>query len=158
MIQFNSCVVSEIDEHTFGHKGAPWEFNLRDLIRWCEVILINNIGQNFKPENYVQLIYCDRMRTLEDKKRMTEIFEDIFQCSVGGVAPVVYTTESKIHIGDVCLNREVNGVNVNLLKRDNSLVLRNQVHVLRNLSYCVNLNWMAILVSCYFYFYYCAFI
>lgn len=33
MIDFNSKIVSELEGHNFGHKGAPWEYNLRDITR-----------------------------------------------------------------------------------------------------------------------------
>lgn len=33
MIEFNSKIVCELEGHTFGHKGAPWECNLRDITR-----------------------------------------------------------------------------------------------------------------------------
>jgi len=23
---------------TFGRKGGPWEFNLRDVFRWCDLV------------------------------------------------------------------------------------------------------------------------
>ena len=25
-------------EHQFGGFGGPWEFNLRDLLRWCQLM------------------------------------------------------------------------------------------------------------------------
>jgi midasin len=25
-------------EHRFGGAGSPWEFNLRDLLRWCHLV------------------------------------------------------------------------------------------------------------------------
>jgi midasin len=25
-------------EHRFGGAGSPWEFNLRDLLRWCHLL------------------------------------------------------------------------------------------------------------------------
>lgn len=25
--------------HKFGHEGSPWEFNLRDVIRSCEIMM-----------------------------------------------------------------------------------------------------------------------
>lgn len=25
-------------ERSFGASGSPWEFNLRDLLRWCQLV------------------------------------------------------------------------------------------------------------------------
>ena len=27
----------------FGSRGAPWDFNLRDLFRWCELIELEQV-------------------------------------------------------------------------------------------------------------------
>lgn len=28
---------------TWGGRGAPWEFNLRDLFRWCDLLKANQV-------------------------------------------------------------------------------------------------------------------
>uniref|UniRef100_A0A1Y1KUK8 Midasin n=3 Tax=Photinus pyralis TaxID=7054 RepID=A0A1Y1KUK8_PHOPY len=145
MIKFNSCVVNELEQHKFGFRGAPWEFNLRDIARWCESVVHS---ETRSPQSFVQLIYSDRMRTLTDKLRMREIFERQFGCSISGNAPIVYVTKIDVIIGDIGLKKEVAGVNMNLIKPpQNCLVLRKQINVLRSLAYCVKFNWMAILVG-----------
>lgn len=40
MIDFNTKIVCELEEHAFGHKGAPWECNLRDITRYIVLIHI----------------------------------------------------------------------------------------------------------------------
>ena len=27
----------------WGQKGSPWEFNLRDIFRWCELLKENQV-------------------------------------------------------------------------------------------------------------------
>lgn len=153
MVEFNKQIVYETDNHKFGHKGSPWEFNLRDLTRWCQVIRhsMKNIDSDvFKPESTIHLIYGDRMRTSADKLRVREIFESVFGTEISGDCPVPYVTRDFVYMGDVKMNRESGDYNVNLsvLRQEkNCLLLRNQFHALRSLMYCVNLNWMAILVS-----------
>lgn len=153
MVEFNKQIVYETDNHKFGHKGSPWEFNLRDLTRWCQVIhhSMKNIDSDvFKPESTINLIYGDRMRTSADKLRVREIFESVFGMEISGDCPVPYVTRDFVYMGDVKMNRESGDYNVNLsvLRQEkNCLLLRNQFHALRSLMYCVNLNWMAILVS-----------
>lgn len=147
MVEFNTKVVNELDKHSFGHRGAPWEFNLRDLTRWCEAVIDENVGSN-KLENLVQLMYIDRMRTSVDKIKMQEIFEEVFSCKIAGDAPVAYVTKSKIYLGDVIIEREVSGVNLSVYKHEpGCLLLRTQLPILRSLAYCVNFNWLAILVG-----------
>lgn len=149
MIKFNAALVNEIEQHNFGHKGSPWEFNLRDLTRWCESTLYHyKINHKCQPENLVELVYSERMRTKEDKEKVKEIFTNVFECSIGGNKPVAHVTPFKVYMGDVALQREVDGCNINMLRQDPAcLLLRNQFSLLRSLIYCVNLNWMCILVS-----------
>ena len=28
-----------MEQGLWGHRGGPWEFNLRDLFRWCQLLL-----------------------------------------------------------------------------------------------------------------------
>lgn len=158
MVEFNARVVREIQGHNLGTKGAPWEYNLRDMTRWCEAVLYHyeqNISENkqYKPENLVDLIYCDRLRTKEDREKLGEIFSDVFGGQVGGDAPLFYVNRNRVLFGDVGIERNRSVCNEHVLEQDLScLVLRKQLQVLRSLCYCVNLNWMAILVSANRYF------
>lgn len=39
MIHFNDRLHEAIMvTRTYGQAGSPWEFNLRDILRWCELI------------------------------------------------------------------------------------------------------------------------
>lgn len=39
MVHFNARLYEEtMVTHAYGHLGSPWEFNLRDILRWCELI------------------------------------------------------------------------------------------------------------------------
>lgn len=148
MIKFNNEIVKQTDTYVFGYKGSPWEFNLRDLIRWCEVILHQNKETEFHPESSVTLIYGDRMRTKSDKERINCIFQEIFNTNISGDAPLPYVTMDRVYFGDVEMLKAKSDVNLHVLNQEPSgLLLRTQYRVLRSLISCVNLNWMAILVG-----------
>lgn len=75
MIQFNEELSSQVGT-TWGHSGSPWEMNLRDVTRWCEITMAafkKSSKKIFNPGNGAQLIYVDRMRTNEDKKNVRHI-------------------------------------------------------------------------------------
>nr|KAG5703293.1 hypothetical protein BaRGS_025535 [Batillaria attramentaria] len=45
MVDFNMKMYEEtMVGSTWGRKGAPWEFNLRDINRWCDLLLANQVG------------------------------------------------------------------------------------------------------------------
>lgn len=72
MIQFNEEISSQAGI-TWAHQGSPWEMNLRDVTRWCEITMaasIRNSKKNYNPGNGAKLIYVDRMRTNEDKNNV----------------------------------------------------------------------------------------
>ncbi|KAJ3654813.1 hypothetical protein Zmor_013972 [Zophobas morio] len=153
MLKFNSRVHAELANHSFGNKGSPWEFNLRDLTRWCEAMIYHykvnpSDDRVYQPECLVHLIYGDRMRTLNDKTKINEIFEEVFGRKISGDAAIFYVNNEKVFIGDASLHRNDCGIDANVISEEKScLVLRSQLPLLRSLAYCVNLNWMSLLVG-----------
>ena len=35
---------SVVEERRFGRKGSPWEFNVRDMMRWCQLLQANTVS------------------------------------------------------------------------------------------------------------------
>lgn len=142
---------------------TTFEFNLRDLCRWCEAAACGHPenarnspektvrdGQ-CRPESAVELIYCARVRNRGDRARLRATFAGVFGREVAGDAPVFYANRERVFAGDASLSRGESGVNANVLDGDGScVVLRRQLAVLRDLMCCVRLNWMSILVSSLF--------
>ncbi|XP_044750466.1 midasin [Coccinella septempunctata] len=154
MIEFNMRMDEQLASHKFGNKGAPWECNLRDLTRWCEATIYHHkfnkteMDNSYHPEALVNLLYADRMRTLSDKEKVFEIFEEVFCCKIGGTKPILYLNQKRVYFGDVHLDKDsVGEVQIKRGEDSDCLVLRNQLPTLRSLSYCVNLGWMSILVG-----------
>lgn len=58
-------------EKKWGQKGGPWEFNLRDLFRWCQLMLVDQSPGWYDPGQHVFLVYGERMRTREDKEKVS---------------------------------------------------------------------------------------
>lgn len=150
IVKFNSRLSSEVGI-SWGFSGSPWEMNLRDITRWCEATVsaaeTKSINEpKYNPGNAVELIYVDRMRTQEDRRKVREIYEKIFSIEEYPLPPrqpLAYVTEDQLYLGDVSLPREEHSTSDD----HNLLVLRDQVPVLRSLARCVEMNWMPILVS-----------
>ena len=76
MIQFNQMISRQVcEEKQWGTLGSPWEFNLRDVFRWCDVMLHD---QSSQPGDYVYLLYSSRFRTKEDRRRVNQCFRQVF--------------------------------------------------------------------------------
>ncbi|KYN05743.1 Midasin [Cyphomyrmex costatus] len=151
MVQFNSKLASEAGI-VWGHTGSPWEMNLRDVIRWCEITIkaasneFCNNKQYFNPGDGVELIYVNRMRTYEDRQKVYQIYQEMFSLEKYPLPPnqlPTYITADKFSIGDVVLSRK----NCSEPQDFNLLVLRDQKRALKSLVQCVEMNWMSILVG-----------
>lgn len=71
---FFSCLLQLVQEvcveRRWGQKGSPWEFNLRDMFRWCQLMQADQSPGFFNPGQHVAVVYADRMRTEADKAQV----------------------------------------------------------------------------------------
>ncbi|CAH2265457.1 jg10052, partial [Pararge aegeria aegeria] len=152
IVEFNCKVAHEVTEiQSWGHKGGPWEMNLRDIQRWCEALIDDlKCGKKTCPGKYVDMLYINRMRTDEDKERMTQIYDDIFlpEHPRSDSNPQIAIEDEILLIGDVTIRR-----NKELMYKSrrsvetNLLILRNQLPTLKALAQNVKMNWLSIIVG-----------
>ena len=169
MVAFNERLVDEVSKSArWGVRAGPWEFNLRDIFRWCQAVhsaMLEQGGEAIKrsaPGRFVALIYADRMRSPQDKEKMLQLYENVF----GPQYPLphgdrhVYVTDSWIQVGNAVLPRgmrmnSANDVTPLVLTStatttdDNNdlLLLHRNLQPLESLMHCISFNWMSILVS-----------
>ncbi|XP_070579649.1 LOW QUALITY PROTEIN: midasin-like [Ptychodera flava] len=139
----------------WGQRGGPWEFNLRDLFRWCDLMVKNQDGMHMNPGEYVNLIYAQRMRSKPDKEKVLELYTSML-CHSADKSPweQLYQSSRYFHI-----TPEVVQAGHSFLLRSqqdnmNSLSLRVPLKLLHHLleplealMTCIDMNWMAILVG-----------
>jgi len=83
MIEFNG-EVSAITKAV----NSSYEFNLRDVLYWCELLTKYVRGSAFKelelykPDRFVQFVYLDRLRTDYERSEISVSFEAIFGCPI----------------------------------------------------------------------------
>ncbi|RLU23785.1 hypothetical protein DMN91_003993 [Ooceraea biroi] len=150
MVRFNNRLASEAGV-VWGHAGSPWEMNLRDITRWCEATIeavreLRGNEQYFNPGDCVELVYVNRMRTVEDRQKIYDIYQEIFLSEKYPLPPKqlpMHITADKLFIGDVTLSRE----NCSTYEDCNLLVLRDQKMTLKSLMQCVKMNCMSILIG-----------
>jgi midasin len=81
MIDFNSRVHHEVAiRRSIGRLGSPWEFNLRDVMRW--LVLRESSGHleldPGNPTEYMEEIYSQRLRTSADRLNLHFMEKSIF--------------------------------------------------------------------------------
>jgi MoxR-like ATPase len=90
MVKFTQQLQRNIVESSvYGHTGGPWEFNLRDIFRWCELVLALLAQRNTLPQELqsttdhlvseaAYVLFVRRMRTADDRTRLCSDFEAVF--------------------------------------------------------------------------------
>uniref|UniRef100_A0A8C5QIK7 Midasin n=1 Tax=Leptobrachium leishanense TaxID=445787 RepID=A0A8C5QIK7_9ANUR len=139
MVAFNNQVLK------WGQKGGPWEFNLRDLFRWCQLMLEDQSLGNEDPSQHVFLIYGERMRTEDDKQKLISIYKEAF-----GQTSSPYLGTRQFHITPQTLQ-----IGYSVLERSNNSrtpdqnlhLLHSSLQSLEQIMKCVQMGWMVILVG-----------
>jgi len=55
--------------------GLPWEFNLRDLLRWCQACEDTGV----EPDRWVRVLYKAKMRRVEDQEAVMRLYKEEFE-------------------------------------------------------------------------------
>ncbi|XP_054829779.1 midasin [Eublepharis macularius] len=146
MVEFNNKINQEVMiEKKWGHKGSPWEFNLRDLFRWCHVMLLDQSPGTYDPGQHMFLIYSDRMRTEADREKVISVFKDIFGQSANPYMGTrqFHITPYDVQIGFSSLPR----ANYVPPPGRNLSLLHHSLQPLESIMKCVQMNWLVILVG-----------
>jgi len=143
MISYNMYLHEAVAvRRSFAREGNPWEFNLRDVIRWGS--LLQTTHQMLHPVEHLRTIYLHRFRAVQDRDQARLLFDRVFSMSTesSDLAPNLTISSSHIQIG-------------HFLKERNNLVqswpagriLKMQLPVLESLGHCVSQGWLAILTG-----------
>ncbi|KAK1736592.1 midasin [Skeletonema marinoi] len=151
IISFNQGVQSDIDLRLYGQHGSPWEFNLRDIFRWCQ--LLTSGGNSVTPDfvaRYADMLYTQRLRTDSDRtlieNRFRDHFGDTFKSSPNAKLEV---TKDSVVIGKTVLQRFTgsshwSGVPVKESEADLSESLLRPMEAVAS---CIRMNWACLLIG-----------
>lgn len=145
MIKFNSRIHEETSiQRKLGMDGAPWEFNLRDVLRWIHLTnLRSRAGGEFDPSSYLSPIYLQRFRTPKDRVRVAQIFEEEFPAlTVHRDAPRLSAAPTALQVG-----RTPFKLGRRNLRQSRGFMLQEQLATSEAAGTCLNQGWMVILVG-----------
>ncbi|KAH8594855.1 hypothetical protein B0O99DRAFT_661844 [Bisporella sp. PMI_857] len=80
--------VSRLEQDTvhnrrFGAQGGPWEFNLRDILRWLQLLASPApFLAATSPADFLNLIFRLRFRSTRDREEVDRLFAQIFATNV----------------------------------------------------------------------------
>lgn len=152
MIQFNTRIYDEtMIKCSFGRKGSPWEFNLRDVFRWLDLMQKDDgagLGKIQDPAEYLDMMYLQRMRAEDDRRHIISIFEDIFGKKYNrSQNPSYHVGRSYFQVGHSMLQRVSSDRSEGAYSESEHQLLQILLAPMQSLMKCVEMNWMAILTG-----------
>jgi midasin len=81
LIEFMSRLDDEVvSRRSFGALGSPWEFNLRDTLRWGDLLTSGDaLLAGRQPDDYLDVIIRQRFRTGRDRQEVNRLFTEVFE-------------------------------------------------------------------------------
>uniref|UniRef100_A0A0R3RTL0 Midasin n=1 Tax=Elaeophora elaphi TaxID=1147741 RepID=A0A0R3RTL0_9BILA len=139
MVNVNNSIASlTAEDPQFLRKGSPFEFNLRDLLRWAQLIVESNgdIAYGF------DLLYIWRLRSNADRQKMRRLFYECFKFECNEALASLSFIHPYVRIGKVELEQtgRIRG-------RQNLKMLSSQMKLLNKLAVCVKMNWLALIIG-----------
>ncbi|KAJ7600863.1 midasin nuclear AAA ATPase [Mycena floridula] len=142
MVAFNMAIAEAIcTQRAFAHEGSPWEFNLRDVIRWGTLISSDMLLKH--PSDYLRSIYLHRFRTIEDRQRASIMFDQTFGLAAEESRnPPISVSASFLQLGHFNYIRSLS-MSMDRPPR----VLKMQLSALESAGHCVSQSWLTILTG-----------
>jgi len=145
MIQFNTRLQNEVVlNNSFGREGGPWEFNLRDIIRWA-TLSMSDPRQilSSHPAEYIDTLYTERFRSKDDRQRVRDLFNSSFpDVDIDDVTRSSQWTATRpyyVQLGSSIISR---GSHVS---RYIAVELQSRLNALSAASICLQQGWLLIL-------------
>jgi midasin len=141
-IQFTSKLAS-LTTNGFAREGAPWEFNLRDVLRWVDLVESLPGGS---PADFADILFTRRFRTEADRKTVAGVFKDVFGVELEtSPRPAFVLTASQLQIGLSSRTRQHDpslSIPLRLPRLPSSYL-----PALESLSKCIEMGWLSIITG-----------
>jgi midasin len=138
-------------EHRFGRRGSPWEFNLRDVMRWCELLLSSRGGDGRLPlpDGAAETLFIARFREADDRVQASKLYESVFSRPLyplrRGAGVDVEVRHDHVRIGAVTIDRRAGPRRLGSVD-DGTLIMQHN-DVLERMARATSCGWMTLLVG-----------
>ncbi|TDL22264.1 P-loop containing nucleoside triphosphate hydrolase protein [Rickenella mellea] len=106
MIIFNSSLNDQAKAGKF--DGGPWEFNLRDLIRWASLLQqVPRAGGTIRPDEFVDVVYGGFRRDI-DRAQVRQLYKAAFGVPPDCTRPGPFLSKYHIQCGNCFIRRSNN--------------------------------------------------
>lgn len=143
--------LEEMDFHstrqnaTFGIVGGPWEFNVRDLLRWCESVTSpSDACTDYSvARHYADMLFTKRVRTPADRVVVRSTLAKYFTEKSWKPTLPLSLGSNNVKIGYVSIGRKIGSPHFS----HDYVLLPSLVEILDPLVECVSKGWMCLLVG-----------
>nr|pir hypothetical protein F55F10.2 - Caenorhabditis elegans [Caenorhabditis elegans] len=137
------AISEQLEQISGSFSGGPHSFNLRDLLRWYDLLAAGRtLGEAF------ELVYMTRTRREEDRELMRSIFEKMMEEKLVTKALNLTVDEKEMRIGKCSLKRKTQQLGVQSPRKSlENRLFASQTILMHQIATCVELNWLALLVG-----------
>ena len=137
---------------SFGQSGSPWEFNLRDVFRWSELMIVENRTDLNGATEYADALFVERFRSEDDRAHVRKLFEKYFGRQIPLALPRFQILGTEVCVGHVALKRNLCHHSNRLLRKksnfgSDSAVIRRLRRPMETVARCINMNWPCLIVG-----------
>ncbi|KFD67272.1 hypothetical protein M514_05069, partial [Trichuris suis] len=142
MVSFSMSLNERVnDRRLFGQTGGPWEFNVRDLIRLCQLVRDSDLA----VVDAAEIIYAYRFRTPNDRRQLVEMACEIFGQQPSRLWNQFSVTDGFLFACDTSLERAASPHVSEILER--AILLSSLAKYMRAMMHCINMDFLTILVG-----------
>jgi midasin len=157
MVAFNEQLSAAVVlQRLFGRAGAPWEFNLRDVLRWAELAEhslaephADTLAIDAAVAAHFPTVYLHRLRTDEDRRLAAQLFAAHFPRAPRAwplPSPALRVSREALHLGVARLPRALSAAAASPGGGQLSL-LRGQMRAAEAAAAALSHGWMVSLVG-----------
>ncbi|KAE8646507.1 midasin [Cucumis sativus] len=145
LILFNKRLHEEVMLHKkFAQDGSPWEFNLRDVLRSCQII--EGAPERLRSYCFLNIVYVQRMRTAGDRREVLRLYEEVFGAKyLINPYPRVQLNSRFLIVGNIAIGR--NSIQACNVASSQLKILPGIRQSLEAVAHCIQYQWMCILVG-----------
>jgi midasin len=138
--------VAELDEQvvgrrSFGQLGAPWEFNLRDTLRWLQLLASKDFTDSAR--DFLDTVFVQRFRSESDRARLLKLFENVYGAHEPRMSLFHNLSAKAVQVGLGILSRDTG-----VTRADPVSTLRvSQLGSMEALLVSVKQNWPVVVVG-----------
>ncbi|QRV86470.1 AAA domain protein [Ceratobasidium sp. AG-Ba] len=140
MLTYNERLCEEVVERCrFGREGSPWEFNLRDILRWISLCKSPGLPRSRSPAEYLDDIYISRFRSDNDRQSARALYGTTSRPQTKSRKPIA------LGLNEIQLGHTFSARHSSRSSTPSLALLDSQSVELEVASKCISSGWLLIL-------------